>query len=110
MCLRITAPFLVSINPLSPLGRGRLLVCSIILYWKRVLLDGIAERVYSPIPNRREHGKYSRLAARCPGNAHSQGLVFGALAWLWNPAPYSTDIRGTIGDPAGILLHRNLSA
>src|ERR1035437_224096 len=29
MCLRITAPFLVSTNPLSLLCRGRLLVCSI---------------------------------------------------------------------------------
>jgi len=28
MCLRMTAPFLVSTRPLSPLCRGRLLVCS----------------------------------------------------------------------------------
>jgi hypothetical protein len=29
MCLRMTAPFLVSTSPLSLLWRGRLLVCSI---------------------------------------------------------------------------------
>jgi Transcriptional regulator PadR-like family len=78
------------------------------------LLDGIAERVYSPFQNRRALGRYNRLAARCPGNAHSQGLVSGASperfrgasgapAWVRNPAPYSTDIRGTMRDPGEIL-------